>query len=480
MARFVGRSRELKKLKNLLGKDSASFVIIRGRRRIGKSRLIQEFGKSIPCHLFSGLPPDKMTTKQGQLQAFSSQVEKAFQTPPLNPNDWGTMFWHLAKYCGDGPIMIALDEISWIGSKDSNFLGELKNAWDLHFSHNPKLILIVCGSVSSWITKNILSSTGFVGRISLDMRLRELPLSDAVKFWGSLQERVSAHEILQMLSVTGGVPRYLEEINPKLPSEENIRQLCFEEEGLLYREFDQIFSDLFNIRATIYANIAKLLATGAKQLNEIATSIEKSNARTSVYLQDLIQAGFVTEDPTWNLHSAKSSRLRHYRLSDNYVRFYLKYVMPNKDRIQQRAFEATRPGALPEWEGVMGLQFENVVHNNVHALLPHLGLTASDLMRFGPFFQRSTNRQSGCQIDLLIQTLYRTVYICEIKFSKGAVGMDAVHQIEKACKTIALPRGWSYRSALIHVNGVTPDVKDALTLDYIVDFSELLSEERVP
>lgn len=163
---FVGRDRELKRLRRLQGKNCASLVVIRGRRRIGKSRLIAEFGKGCTCHILSGLPPTSKTTKQSQLDEFCSQISDLFDVPEFRVTGWRAAFRRLCDLCTEEQTVLALDEISWIGSADSDFLGQLKNAWDLFFSSKPNLVLIICGSVSSWIEKNILSSTGFVGRIS--------------------------------------------------------------------------------------------------------------------------------------------------------------------------------------------------------------------------------------------------------------------------------------------------------------------------
>lgn len=475
MDRFFGRQAELKTLNELLGKRVASLVVIRGRRRIGKSRLIQEFGKNLPCHIFSGIPPTKQMTREEQINRFCKQVAKAFNVPSFSVEDWDGAFWHLGKLCSSGRIVIALDEISWIGSKDHTFLGELKNAWDMYFSGNPELILILCGSVSSWIEKNILSSTGFLGRISLNLQLKELPLKDAAKFWGNQQKDVSSYEILSTMAITGGVPRYLEEVQPNFSADENIRRLCFKNGSLLHNEFDHIFSDLFSSRAPIYASLVQLLADKSHSLKELCELTGKSDSIILEYLKDLDQAGFISEDYTWNLKTMKTSRLRKYRLSDNYVRFYLKYIAPNKESIAEGAFQSTSLSLLPGWSGIMGLQFENLVLNNVHSLLDRIGLNLSDLIRCGPFFQRQTQRQRGCQIDLLIQSRLRAVFLCEVKFSKQPVGMKVVHQVQEKQNRLSLPRGWSIRPVLIHVNGATSDVIESDTFHHIIDFSELIS-----
>jgi len=156
------------------------------------------------------------------------------------------------------------------------------------------LILILCGSISSWIEENILSSTGFRGRISLDIILEELPLFECNEFWNAEKERVSASYKLKVLSVIGGVPRYLEEILPNQSAETNIQKLCFRKEGFLFSEFERIFSDLFSRRSAVYKRIVERLAEGPCELKDIyvALKVEKSGV-ISGYMDDLVNAVFV-------------------------------------------------------------------------------------------------------------------------------------------------------------------------------------------
>src|SRR3989338_7206382 len=182
--KFIGREKELKLLKRLAQQRSASFLVVRGRRRIGKSRLIEEFSKPYKLFSFSGIAPTPQTTAQDQRDEFAMQlVNQGF--PKIRMEDWNELFWLLADKSKKGRVVILFDEISWMGSEDPLFLGKLKNAWDLHFKKNPQLMLILCGSASSWIEKNILSNTGFLGRISFTLTLDELPLYDCQQFWGN-------------------------------------------------------------------------------------------------------------------------------------------------------------------------------------------------------------------------------------------------------------------------------------------------------
>lgn len=475
MTHFIGRKQELETLKSFLKKKSASFIVIRGRRRIGKSRLINQFGQFLPSCLFSGLPPVEKTTMQSQINEFSRQMALNFNMPKLTFSDWGEVFWQLGQLTSQGQMMIALDEISWIGSKDPDFLGKLKNAWDLYFSKNPKLILIVCGSVSSWIQKNILSSTGFLGRISLDMVLEELPLHRCIEFWDHRKSRISPYEVFKLLSVTGGVPRYIEEIIPELPAEENIRRLCFQKGGLLVREFDQIFSDLFSKQAALYSKIVAHLAKGSSNFDEICLALSvKKSGKVSEYLDNLIQSGFISEHPTWDIRQRKISNLKKYRLSDNYLRFYFRCILPNKEQISRGLFQESLH-RLPGWEAILGLQFENLVIHNARKVFQCLKISSADVVMFGPFFQRTTKKRKGCQIDLLIQSKYHVLYLCEIKFLSGKVGMEAVGQIKTKLDHLDCPRNFSVQTVLVHVNGVTQGVLESREIDHIIDFSQLYS-----
>ena len=475
--KFIGRKKELESLELLLKKKSSSMVVIHGRRRVGKSRLIKEFVSDKKSWVFSGLPPVPGITKQRQLDAFSTQISQNLNMPKIQASEWIEYFTFLGNQAKGQKIVIVLDEISWMGSEDPDFLGQLKTAWDLHLSENPELILILCGSVSSWIEENILRSTGFVGRVSIDMVLEELSVAESGEFWGAQRNKVSPYEKLKMLSVTGGIPKYLEEIIPSQSAEDNIQRLCFQPKGLLFREFDQIFSDLFSKRAQTYSNIVKTLAHAPLTLDEVCgkLNLEKSGS-ISQCLDDLELAGFVHEDHTWNLSTKEESRLKKFRLKDNYLRFYLRYIEPNKDKIEKDLFESKSFMHMPGWESVMGLQFENLVINNLKSLCRILRIDLIELANAGPFFQRATKRQKGCQIDLMIQTKHNTLYVCEIKFSTSEVKTSVIEEMEKKIENLSTPKGFSIRPVLIHVNGVSQAVKDREVFGEIVDFSQFFNQ----
>lgn len=473
---FIGREPEMKRLNTLLKKNSASLLVVRGRRRIGKSRLLAEFGKNMKSLFFSGIPPTQKTTANSQRKEFAYQLERA-GLHGVAYDDWGNLFWQLANYTKEGQILIVFDEISWMGGKDADFLGKLKTAWDMYFSKNPRLILVLCGSISSWIEENILSSTGFVGRITLDLVVEELPLTACNAFWSPKEERISAYEKFKILSVTGGVPLYLEQIQTDIPAEQNIQELCFMSGGLLVREFDEIFSDLFSRNNTIYKDIISCLVDGPKDLTAITNKIQKNlGGGYSKHLNDLIKASFIQRDFTWNLSQGKESKLSRYRLSDNYLRFYLKYIAPNRSRIDKGSFSDSGMGHFPGWDSIMGLQFENLVVHNRKTLWKIINLSPEDILMDGPFFQTQTSRQPGCQIDYMIQTRH-TLYLFEIKFSKNPIGQKVIRDIEEKRKRLKIPKFYSIRLILVHVNGVEENVIDDHYFDKIIDFGQILTEK---
>jgi uncharacterized protein len=475
MAQFIGRKEELKGLAGLLKKGIATLVVIKGRRRIGKSRLVEEFAKNHTFYHFAGSPPTVSTTKQSQLDEFARQLSAQGGLPEVTVNDWSSLFILLAERTAHGQVIILFDEISWMGSKDPDFLGKLKNAWDIYFKKNPKLILILCGSVSTWIDKNILASTGFVGRISYRLTLHELPLLECNEFWRR-NSHISSFEKLKVLAITGGVPRYLEEIDPLMPAENNIQRLCFEPTGLLVHEFGDIFSDIFSRRSETYKRIVEVLVQGAHELKDISKALGiKRSGFLSSYLDDLVKSGFVKRDYAWHISSGQSSELSMFRLSDNYVRFYLKYIEKKLTAIEKNTFKWTSLSALPGWNSILGLQFENLVLNNRRYIMDCLETNLYDVVADGPFFQRKTQRAAGCQIDYLIQTKFNGLFLCEFKFSQHEVKPSVIDEVKKKMDRLVHPKGFSLWPVLVHVNGVSEAVADSGFFTKIINFSDILT-----
>jgi uncharacterized protein len=472
---FIGREKELRRLNDLFLKPGSSLVICRGRRRIGKSTLINTFGKTVTRYFqFQGLPPREGIGQKEQLVSLGGQMQHQTGLPHLTLDSWPQAFSLLASQIGNEKTVVLLDEISWMAIGAPDFAGQLKIAWDMEFKKKQRLVFVLCGSVSSWIDKNILNNTGFVGRVSLTLSLDELPLPACNEFWMKNKDRIATREKLKLLSVTGGVPRYLEEIRPSLTAEENIKRLCFTKEGFLFNEFDQIFNDVFSSRNTVYREIVSELAQGSKQRTEITKVIGwERGGHLSKYLHDLEMSGFITVDPVYRITDGKTSRLSKYRLSDNYLRFYLKCIYPQAANIKKDLFVSSALDQIIPWDIVLGFQFENIVHKNILLLLPFLDIQPSIVKSASGYFQRATNRQKACQIDLLIHTRH-SLYICEMKASER-ITASVIDQVKEKALRLAVPKGISIRTVLIFEGEIEPSVLQQGYFDYLVPFKELLT-----
>ena len=449
---FVGREEQLEQLKALWRKPVASLVTCRGRRRIGKSTLIEEFAKRNRARFIKleGIEPQPGVTNETQLNAFAQQLAEQTGCEDSRLENWFKAFARLAKVLNPREkTVLLIDEISWMGKFDVTFPGELKYAWDNRFSKNPKLIMVLCGSVSSWIDKKILKSKGFVGRPSLNLLIPELSMRECAAFWRRGGCRVSSTDIIDVLSVAGGVPKYLENIDPALSADENIKRLCFTPGALLVEEFDEIFNDALDANLGLKKRILMSLRDGNKTPTEVAEALGlENNGHLSGYLDELELAGFVAKDTGLNPCTGKRSNTVRYRISDNYTRFYLKYIEPNRNLIAKGTFSFVSLAQLPGWDAVLGLQFESLVHGNLREIFRRIGLDQTLILSAAPYVQHPTTRAAGCQIDLLVQTR-RMHYVVEIK-RRDSIGEWVVTEVEEKMARLKTSRTVSVVPVLVY------------------------------
>ena len=473
---FYGREDLLAQLGDLLKKRTASLVTCRGRRRIGKSTLVEEFARRnrLKFMKLEGLSPRESDTNAKQLAAFSRQLGAMTGRREKSAANWFDAFARLDAAIDDVPTVVFLDEISWMGKYDPDFPGELKYAWDNRFKRHDRLIMVVCGSVSTWITKNILKSKGFVGRPSLNLVVGELPLSDCLKFWGRKASRISDAEILDVLSVVGGVPKYLELVDPSASAETNIKKLCFTPGGLLTEEFHDIFDDVFDGGRTIERRILRALAESSKGGAEIASQLGvANNGHFQESLDALETAGFVARDGGLNPETGRATRLVRYRICDNYTRFFLKYVEPVEDSVRKGLFRFSSLVQLAGWNAVLGLQFECLVLNNLPALLKRMGLADVLILSASPYRKRAHARGEGCQIDLLLMSS-RTWWVVEIK-RRREIGVEIIDEVSRKVSNLKVRPGVSVRTALVYCGALSPAVPAEGFFDILTDVHDLLT-----
>lgn len=472
---FLGRKQELNRLSRLKRLKKSSLVVIKGRRRVGKSTLVQEFAKGKRFISLSGLPPAPGMTGQKQRDEFGNQLCAQLSLPHVSFLTWSDAFRFLGSHIGNEEVIVLFDEISWMGGLDPSFLGSLKTWWDQEASKKSGLILILCGSISTWIEKNILHSTGFVGRIALVIHLKPLSIQESVFFLRKKGFFGSIYEILKILSVTGGIPWYLDLIDPKESADQNIYELCFEPASQLINEFQTIFHDLFERKGETYRKILLVLVDGMKTQQEIRNLLKLTEGgMLSDYLKNLVAAGFISEHYQWSLKKATLGKQKLYRLSDCFLRFQLKYVEPYREFIEQGSYKKTASGKLPGWDSIMGFQLESLLLTNREFLFQMLGIDPSTVVCDNPFIQTSTTRRRGCQIDYLIQTKMNSLIICEFKFSKNELSSSILTELKEKYETLLVPKGFGKALALFHIGGVSAKIEESPLLYRVVDLRDFL------
>ncbi len=471
--KFFGRERQLEDLKALWGKRVSSLCTCRGRRRIGKSTLIEQFARISNARFIKieGVRPQEGYTNEDELSAFAIQLAAQTGAEETVPKNWLSAFIRLDKEIRDNEkTVVLIDEVSWFGYYDQMFSDMVKIAWDNYWKKHDRLIVVLCGSISGWIKENFIDNGAFYGRRSLDMIVGELPLSQCIKFWGASAGRIELREMLDVLSVTGGVPRYLEEIDPGLSAVENIKKMAFRAKSILRTDFDEMFTDVVTRQSRLSGCVIRHLAGGAKTVTELAEALGmEKGGKLSSALSQLCEAGLVALDAGRNPETGAKIRERRYRIKDNYARFYLKYIEPSKDAIDDGSYAFVSLSALEGWETVMGYAFENLIVNNYAELIPSLHLGNALIESAAPYRRMG---DAGVQIDLLIQTR-RALYIVEIKRQRE-IGREVEREVEQKVKRIGKHEGKSIRTSLVYEGHLAPIVEADDFFDSIVPVQDLM------
>lgn len=477
---FIGRQAELERLRDLRKKKTPSLAVVKGRRRVGKSCLIHVFAseQTQATHTtfwyFSGLAPQEDTDAQDQRDHFARQLANQLKMPPFTFQDWSDAFEHLSHHIQPLDIIL-LDEISWMGSKDPTFMPKLKDWWD---TQKQSMMVFLCGSVSTWIEDNILKSTAFFGRISLTMTLEPLPIPEASALLCASGFRGSNYEIYQLLSILGGIPWYLEQITPGQTASRIIQQLCFQKDALLVLEFDRMFHDVFNGKGSSYKKILHSLKDGMKTLADVRKSIDFSHSGTLSHLMEhLIVAGFVQKQGLWSFKTQKPLKQSLYRICDPYMRFYLKVIEPQRNKMNLDGFQNAPVSKLPGFEAHMGLQLEQLLLQNRNILLQSLGVHPGDTVACGPFRQSQTATKKGCQIDYLVQTTTQTLFLCEFKFKLRELGTDIIAHMQNKIDALKVPRGFAPIPVLFHIGGVSTQLALSDYFYKIIDIADFLTPD---
>ena len=440
---FYGREDILEDMMSLWGKRVSSLVTCRGRRRIGKSTLVAEFARKSSARFIriEGIKPKRGFTNADELQNFAMFLSLQSDATAESYDNWAQAFEALVgQIKDDGRTVVLLDEISWMAHYDPHFPDILKIAWDTMFKKHDRLILVLCGSVSSWIKDNIIDNSAYLGRRSGDFIVGELPLRDCVKFWGAAAENLASRDILDVLSVTGGVPRYLEEINPALSANENIRRMCFTRKSPLREDFDDMFFDVITEQQAFTGQVLRCLADGPRTSAEVASKLGlPKGGNTSAALDRLVEAGLVAQDI-----------------------------------IDAGSYAFTSLDQLKGIDAVLGLAFENLVVNHYREILPRLGLSRALIESAAPFVKRGSAKEKtgGCQVDLLIQTA-QSCSLVEVKRRKE-IGEEVLEEVKEKLNALSLSKGISVRTALVYDGRLSATIEASGYFNALINVRELL------
>ena len=476
--KFFGREDIIQQLMDLWGKNVSSLVTCRGRRRIGKSTLIEKFAEDSHARFIKieGLKPTNVTTDEDERRTFAEQLALQSEAESSCPENWLDAFKRLSKEIRDDErTVVLLDEVSWMAQFDGNFASVLKIAWDNFLKRHDRLVFVVCGSVSMWIRENLIDNKAFFGRRSLDVVVPELPVRECVKFWGEKASQVPEGEIVDFLSVTGGVPKYLEELNPSLSTAENLRRMAFRPHSVLRTDFDEMFTDVITRQTRLSGAVLRSLVHGSKTVSEIASAIGVSRGGDlSGALSQLMESGLVSGQAGKNPKTGEDLRIVRYRIRDNYARFYLRYLEPVKDMIDADSYQFSGLEQFSGWETDLGFQFENLVLNNFRQILKPLHLENVLVKSAAPYAKKGSRKtgEKGVQIDLLVQT-NMALCLVEIK-RKSRIGREVIEDMKEKCARLPRTKDMAVRTALVYEGELDRSVEADGYFDAIIPFRVLL------
>lgn len=467
---FIGRDSELTLLRQHCARKNgkAKIIVYKGRRRIGKSTLVEHFIREsdTPGYKIIGQPPAKVNRTLTELSNFAQQLSEQFAIQKPAFADWDAALFMLGDLVKAGNCTLFIDEINWLGKTHDDITTVLFTLWENKLKHIKGLTLILTGSLAGWILENLSESAGWYGRISLDETLKPFPLKDALNIIpADIKKRINKAEQLRYMMVSGGVPSYLQNFNYNETLEQNLLTLVFSPGGPLFREFDTLMKDLFRAKKGKVQKILDALAQSNLTANEIAKKIKMSKPNGHLYddLNMMINSAFINTVHKWDLTTGSiENKEPVYAITDPYLRFYYKAVLPQKLNIEQGR------GSLPKnLNSLLGLQFEYVMRENIDLLYDKLGITPDNIIHQAPF------QTKELQIDWLIET-QRHFYLLEFKFQLHPLDRDVVRDMDRKATKIAIPDNKSIRTAVIHVNGAKSAVEESAIIDHCINLCELL------
>jgi predicted AAA+ superfamily ATPase len=407
---IIGRQLEKGILNERFSSEKSEFIAITGRRRVGKTYLVNaHFEKEMNFH-FSGVLNASLSQ---QLQGFHFQYCQFFKSKKSEktPSNWMEAFIRLSQQLDKSrkksKKVIFIDELPWLDTHKSNFLGALEWFWN-SWAINNNVLLIVCGSATSWMINKIVNNKGGLhNRLTQRIHLLPFTLKETSDFLQHKKIKLSAYQTAHLYMSIGGIPHYLNEIKPGESSMQAIDRICFQKDGLLFNEFDNLYRALFknseNHLKIVFALAKKLKGLSRKEL--IEASKLKDGGAFSEILEELTWCNFITVTTSFG----KTKKDAIYRLTDEFSLFYIKF-MHKKNNVNWLQLASTT-----QWKSWSGYAFENVCFKHLIQIKKCLGIEGV-FTEFYAFQSVGSKTASGAQIDLLIDRNDGIINLCEIKF----------------------------------------------------------------
>ena len=419
---LVGRKGEIRTLEWDLQKSEPQFVVVYGRRRIGKTYLVRELFNNSFTFSHTGL---RGGNQKAQLSAFRASLVRYGRTKCPALGNWAEAFEELDKLVAAAPAgrkTLFIDELPWMDTPRSDLLVGLEGFWNGRASARPEkdVFLIVCGSASSWIVKNLLGDTGgLYGRLTDRIWLRPFTLAECETYADRLGLAMSRQKLCEAYMVFGGVPYYWNLLRPDMSLAQNIDALFFSEHGALRDEFGFLYSSIFRNAGNHMAIVEALAGKKSGMTrDEIATAAkQKQGGNFKVRLEELEQCDFIRK----YLPPDRRNRGAVFQLFDNFTLFHYAFAAACGERDEHLWTNSQASPRLTTWRG---LSFERVCLQHVEAVKKALGISG---VRTSAYSWRSSKDTDGCgaQIDLVLDRNDGVVNLCEIKYSSVPYEIDA-------------------------------------------------------
>lgn len=479
MVNIVGRESEIRELHERYSNRSPQFVAVYGRRRVGKTFLIDEALKGHITFRHAGLSPlenkQKKNLLKEQLKSFYFSLVSQGMKKSKCPTSWLEAFFmlemHLQSIDDGSRQVVFLDELPWMDTPRSGFVTALESFWNNWGCHRDNFMLVVCGSATSWILDNLINNHGgLYGRLTCEIRLQPFTLKECEQFFKHKNILLSRYDIVQSYMAVGGIPYYLGYFSPGLSLPQNIDNLFFVKKAKLQDEFDRLFASVFS-RPEEMKRIVKFLSTrnsGFTQ-EEIACKTGLSQGGSlSKMLKALMASDFVLSYVPFGY----SKREEHYKLIDPFCIFYLKYVPDNVSFPTSFWQQNQSSQSVVSWRG---FAFEEVCLQHVPQIKQALGIQGVSTKE-SSWAVRGIDEEEGTQVDLLIERADHVVNMCEMKFygEEFAVDKNYFQKINRRQKRLTelIPKRCVVHSTLVTTYGLSYNeysgvFQQTITMDHL-------------